>query len=112
MGYNTEFLGELEINVSQDPYKSMNLKIIQKFLSDSFDCKWLIFDDGDQDKFYLKWDDSREKFYDYVEWIRCLINMFFLGWKWNAKGKICWHGESKKDAGIICVSDNIISIIK
>lgn len=65
-------------------------------------CQWMINDDGE-----LAWDEN-EKFYDYVEWLKYLIDNFFdpLGYKLN--GEIEYQGEDVDDFGRIIVIDNVV----
>lgn len=66
-------------------------------------CQWII--EGNE----LVWDEG-EKFYNYIEWLKYLIENFFepLGYKLN--GTITWDGEDSDDFGVINVTDNVVDI--
>jgi hypothetical protein len=66
-------------------------------------CQWEVSEDGTQ----LMWDGG-EKFYNYVEWLKYLINHFFSKWKVKLNGKIRWTGEDSSDMGIIVVENNVV----
>lgn len=112
MGYHTEFLGRLKIDVSKDVDNLEHLDNVEKFIKDNQECQWMIvnddFDNTEPMEFTLKHNDF-EKFDDYVKWMKRLIT-FFNEWKWNANGTICWRGEDDFDAGIICVCNNTVHV--
>jgi hypothetical protein len=66
-------------------------------------CQWRINDDGN-----LVWDGC-EKFYDYIEWLKYLIQHFFKPWGYVLNGEITWEGENRDDFGTIYVNNNIVS---
>lgn len=66
-------------------------------------CQWVIESNNDGD--VLMWDGG-EKFYDYVPWLKYLINHFFEKWGVKLNGTIEWTGEDPKDMGKIIVNDN------
>jgi len=68
-------------------------------------CKWRIDHNGN----YLSWDGG-EKFYNYVEWLKYLINHFFSKWGVLLNGEITWEGEESDDIGKIVVIDNVVTI--
>lgn len=61
-------------------------------------CQWVVSHDGS----VLEWDGG-EKFYEYGDWLRYLIEHFFSKWGRTLEGKICWQGEESDDRGIIYV---------
>ena len=61
-------------------------------------CQWVVSKDGS----VLEWDEG-EKFYEYVAWLRYLIEHFFSKWERTLEGKIFWQGEESDDRGIIWV---------
>jgi len=67
-------------------------------------CNWAIEENE------LIWDGG-EKFYDYVEWLKYLINHFFSKWDVLLNGEIEWQGEEKDDFGKIVVTDNVIKVL-
>jgi hypothetical protein len=70
-------------------------------------CSWDVTDDGR----YLQWSGA-EKFYDYVEWLRYLVEHFFSAWGCVLNGEIEWRGEHREDTGVIKVQCNVVSSIK
>jgi hypothetical protein len=66
-------------------------------------CQWVVTDDGTE----LEWDGG-EKFYNYVEWLKYLINHFFNRWGVKLNGEIEWEGEDSDDRGMIVVKDNVV----
>lgn len=71
-------------------------------------CQWVVreVDDGKQ---ILEWDGG-EKFYNYVEWLKYLINHFFEKWGVKLNGEIQWSGEETGDIGKIIVTDNVVKV--
>lgn len=68
-------------------------------------CKWAPAEDGCA----IVWN-GREKFYDYVKWIRYLIRHFLIRWGYVLNGIVRWEGESEGDRGDIVVVDNDVRI--
>ena len=68
-------------------------------------CQWILSEDGTE----LRWDEG-EKFYNYVEWLKYLIEHFFSKWKIKLNGEIFWHGEHSEDRGLIIVKNNVVKI--
>lgn len=68
-------------------------------------CQWTVTRDGTQ----LGWDGG-EKFYDYVAWLKYLIDHFFTPWKTSLNGKIRWQGEDPSDTGTIVVKDSVVTV--
>lgn len=60
-------------------------------------CMWVPSADGTA----IKYDDSREKFSNYIEWIEYLIKHFFSPWKYKLNGTVSWQGEISSDVGEI-----------
>jgi hypothetical protein len=50
--------------------------------------------------------DGAEKFYEYVPWLKYLIDRFLKPWGYTVNGEMEWQGESSDDRGIIVVQDN------
>ena len=69
-------------------------------------CQWIL-----TDKEELQWDGS-EKFYNYVEWLKYLINNFFEEWGIKLNGEVTWIGEDSNDRGKIVVEDNKVRIFE
>jgi hypothetical protein len=70
-------------------------------------CGWTIEADGEK----LCWDGG-EKFYDYVDWLRFLIDRFFEPWGVKLNGEIEWAGEDSDDKGKIRVKNNVVKAVK
>lgn len=70
-------------------------------------CQWIV--EGDEDGMVLKWDEG-EKFYNYVEWLKYLINHFFSKWGVLLNGEIQWYGEDRSDMGKIIVENNVVTV--
>jgi hypothetical protein len=68
-------------------------------------CQWTIDEEGT----HLVWDGG-EKFYNYVEWLKYLINHFFEKWGVKLNGEITWEGEDSEDMGKIVVVDNVVTV--
>lgn len=68
-------------------------------------CHWIPNDDGTA----IYWDGG-EKFYDYVEWIKYLIQHFLTPWGYVLNGEVEWFGEDANDRGMICIQDNVVKV--
>jgi len=68
-------------------------------------CQWEVEAEGEK----LCWDGG-EKFYNYVEWLKYLINHFFSKWGVMLNGEVEWVGEDSKDQGKIVVKDNVVRV--
>lgn len=66
-------------------------------------CQWIPNSAGTA----LVWDEI-EKFREYVEWLRYLIEHFLKPWGYVLSGKVTWEGEEHGDAGTITVTGNEI----
>jgi len=64
-------------------------------------CQWAPNEEGTE----IAWDGS-EKFYDYEEWIKYIIEHFLKPWGKSITGEITFSGEEPTDRGILFVSDN------
>lgn len=64
-------------------------------------CQWVPTDDGKT----IEWDGG-EKFYDYVEWLRYIIENFLKPWGYTLNGTVRWRGENFDDLGVISVISN------
>jgi len=69
-------------------------------------------DEGeDEGATYIVWD-GREKFYEYVAWLKYIIENFLIPWGHNLNGEVDWEGEDFDDLGKIIVKDNIVTTKK
>ena len=68
-------------------------------------CQWIVTEDGKA----LVWDEG-EKFYNYEEWLRYLIDNFFEPLGYVLNGEVTWDGEESDDIGTITVTDNYVEM--
>ena len=70
-------------------------------------CQWVVnsYDEHDE----LTWDGG-EKFYNYVPWLKYLIEHFFSKWGVKLNGEVEWVGEDPDDRGKIVVKDNVVEV--
>lgn len=68
-------------------------------------CQWVVDEEGDK----LVWNGG-EKFYNYVEWLKYLIQHFFMPWGYKLSGEVSWRGEDHSDIGVIKVVDNVVTV--
>ena len=69
-------------------------------------CDWIPSKDGQK----ILFDQTREKFYGYVEWLEYLIEHFTKPWGYSLDGKVLWQGEISSDVGEIVITDNRVSV--
>lgn len=65
--------------------------------------QWVPTEDGTA----IKWDEQ-EKFYDYVAWLKFLIEHFLASWGYILNGRVNWQGHDMDDRGVIIVENNIV----
>jgi hypothetical protein len=70
-------------------------------------CQWVAGDGGNS----IEWDGG-EKFYDYIDWIKYLINNFLKTWGYTINGTVKWRGEDFSDIGKIVIVDNQVQVHK
>lgn len=70
-------------------------------------CQWETSKDGRS----LQWDGS-EKFYDYEEWLRFLVEKRLKPWGVDVTGRVTWQGEDIDDRGILTVRDGVVMATK
>jgi hypothetical protein len=63
----------------------------------------------DEDRQTILWDEG-EKFYEYIEWIRYLIDVILLPRGYVVNGTVSWSGEENEDMGEIEVKDNKVFV--
>lgn len=66
-------------------------------------CQWTANDAGTE----IEWDGG-EKFYDYVEWMKYIVEHFLKVWGCVVNGEIKWVGEESDDRGMIRAINNKI----
>lgn len=67
-------------------------------------CQWTPNEDGTA----IEWDGG-EKFYNYVEWIKYLIEKILAPRGYVLNGEVNWYGEDSYDVGVICIKDNVVT---
>jgi hypothetical protein len=103
--------GETKIIYTVDEYAESMKKLKEK--RDSGECQpglwcnWEVVEFNDNH--VLEWNKA-EKFYEYVNWLKYLINNFFNPWGVKLNGELKWLGEDTSDFGIITVLDNIVEV--
>jgi hypothetical protein len=70
-------------------------------------CQWT----PDKTNTGLTWD-GREKFYDYIPWLKWLVENKFKPGGYVLNGRVAWHGEDPTDIGTIEIKDNEIYTTK
>jgi hypothetical protein len=68
-------------------------------------CGWIPNEIGTA----IEWDGG-EKFYEYIDWIKYLIEHFLKPWGYVLNGEVTWLGEDADDRGIIVIENNIVKI--
>lgn len=109
MGYTTNFTGQFNIDKRLDYEHCMFLDSLRGDRGGvgtpySY-CQWVVC--GKEDA--IGWDGG-EKFYDYIPWIKWIVNQYLepLGYKVN--GEVTWFGEDKSDQGKIVITDNVVEV--
>lgn len=109
MGYNTDFQGQFKLN---KPLTHELRYELEKFAATrhnetefpGFWCQWVPNFDGTA----IEWDES-EKFYNYIDWIKYLIDNFLKKDNYILNGIVMWRGEDFDDNGTITITDNKVS---
>lgn len=66
---------------------------------------WIVDPNEDGQLDVIGWNGA-EKFYDYVEWMKYIIDNFLKPWGYVANGEIEWRGEEWDDTGVIIIENN------
>lgn len=116
MGYTTEFKGRFNLN------KQLDMETFLRFKNHLNDDRVTYKENGFKLEGYCQWCPSKdamsiewdggEKFYDYCEWLRYLIQIELAPKGYVLNGKVVWSGEETTDAGILMVEDNEITVQK
>jgi len=69
-------------------------------------CQWVPNEDGTA----IEWDGG-EKFYDYIDWIKYLVDNFLGPWGYKVNGEVNWSGEEAGDTGTITIKDNVVTAL-
>lgn len=70
-------------------------------------CQWVPSEDGQ----FIQWDGS-EKFYNYVEWLKYLIDKILAPRGYKLNGVVGWQGEDRGDIGKIEDVDNDVRTLR
>lgn len=68
-------------------------------------CNWTPTDDGTE----IVWNGG-EKFYEYIDWIKYIINKILNPRGYKLTGEVEWIGEDRDDLGKIIIKKNVIKI--
>jgi hypothetical protein len=68
-------------------------------------CGWRPSDDGTQ----IEWDGG-EKFYEYIPWVKYIINRILAPRGYSLSGIVAYQGEDYEDFGQIVISDNKVGV--
>ena len=117
MGYTTSFTGKftLDKQLTLDHYRYLK-EFAEKDHRDEdilkgdfrgFYCQWIPTEDGRA----IEWDGG-EKFYDYVEWLKYLIDKFLVPNGYNLNGCVQYQGEEVGDCGTLLVNNCVVTTTK
>ena len=106
--YNTSpgQLGFDEMRDFNERYSENQNRIVNGLSQPGLWCQWRFTDETT-----LEWDGS-EKFYNYIEWLKYLINNFFEEWGIKLNGQVSWVGEDSSDKGKIIVENNKVRVFE
>ena len=68
-------------------------------------CQWIPDEAGNA----IEWDGG-EKFYEYIDWIKYLIEHFLKPWGYILNGEVEWEGGERDDFGMIDVVQNEVKV--
>lgn len=113
MGYNTEFMGDIEVTppLPADLVAEFNAFCEERHepaytvVNPSYWCDWQVSEDGA----YLSWNGS-EKSYEMEKWLAILIDKFLIPGGHVASGTILAEGEDSNDVWKIVVVDNDVTV--
>ena len=103
MGYTTDFYGQFDLDRPMDPELAEEFTAFatRRFeppeqaelgLNYSYYCQWELNPDADA----IQWD-GVEKFYDYIPWLKILIDKFLIPNGYVLNGNVQWQGEDGGD---------------
>lgn len=110
MGYTTRFDGQFNLDrpLTVPQYNQLKTFADTDHRNEAgvpgYHCDWIPTEDGMGIEH-----NGRENFYDYVEWLRYLINRFLMPWGITVSGEVVWQGEEISDRGTIAVTDSIVT---
>jgi len=111
MGYNTDFIGNFELS------KVPGVKVIRLMedltetrhddrVMPSLWCQWVLRVRGDV--YYITYSGD-EKFYEYIAWIKYIIDNIMVPDGIKLNGEMIWQGEDITDRGCIEICDNVVN---
>jgi len=68
-------------------------------------CQWVPNSEGT----VLAWDGG-EKFYEYEDWLRYLVEHFLAPWHYTVNGEVEWSGDESGDLGLLVVTNNVVTV--
>lgn len=112
MGYTTEFSGSFTVT---PPLSADLVSRLDEFNNERHDeqadsegrpypgiwCQWVATKDGTR----IEWD-GVEKFYEYTDWLKYIIEVFLEPNGHKLNGEVLWSGEDPSDVGILSANDN------
>jgi hypothetical protein len=109
MGYSTYFNGQINIEppLNDDQQEELNKLQINRHEGEGLPgiwCDWEVTDGS-----VLK-HAGNEKFYNYTDWLKYLIDNYFNKYNVKLNGKLFWQGESIGDVGIISVENSVMQV--
>jgi len=117
MGYTTRFTGGIELS---RPLSIQEAAFWMATYEGIFDRDARFTVSGMPDS-YLQWVpsedlkaivfDGNEKFYDYTEWLKWVIDNWIVKWGITANGEMLWSGEQTSDNGVIRVINNVVEAV-
>lgn len=103
MGYDTDFAGQFLLD---KPVTPEHLELLDEYLEEHDGCQWVPNEEGTA----LEWD-GNEKFYDYAQELRNLIDGFLEPRNYVLYGVVIWTGDDTRDVGTLYVKDNVVSVL-
>ena len=140
MGYSTDFSGKFTLNkpLDDETYKLLadlnQTRRMARQLGPEYGAEGEFYVDGEagesvidynrppstqpslwcqwqptEDRMSIIWDGG-EKFYEYVDWIKYIINRVLDPKGYVLNGEVWWDGEDQSDTGLISNTDNKVNI--
>lgn len=111
MGYTTKFNGHFEVNpcLKEEHFAFLTAYAARDHRDDipetpGYHCQWIPSSEST-----IEWD-GNEKFYDYVEWLRWIIEKYLEPWGYELNGRVSYSGEEIDDFGTITVVRNEVKV--
>lgn len=111
MGYDTWFNGELDLTPALSQAQITELKDFEEpeYIPGTDErfwtaCHWVPNTDGTS----IVWDGT-QRFYDYYEWIKYIIEKFLVPWGIKCDGVVSCNGDDMFDFSKIVADDNKVA---